>query len=137
MAARHEESISESGSKEVRLFDDEDRLVRTYIGYSWIFIMDSFGDWVAQLGHRQICPKCGRPQVEAKPGMAAKFEYQLDDNDAPRLHCEHCGQWSRLDVDWKSQILGGNPTEPEINANPTTAFQTGDSTPPDIGYRRE
>ena len=128
MASRHEENISDVGSKEIRLFDAKDRLIRTYIGYSWVFIMDSFGDWVAQMGHKQACPKCGRVQLEAKPGMAAKFEYQLDDDDAPHLHCEHCGQWSRLDIDWKKQILGGESAqgtnEPEIGIYPTTTFQT-------------
>lgn len=130
--------MSDSGSKVIRLFDAKGRPVGTYIGYSWVFIVDSFGDWVAQMGHKQTCPKCGLIQSEAKPGMAAKFEYQLDDDDAPRLHCEHCGKWSRLDVDWKTQILGGEnaqaKTEPEIGVSPTTAFQPGDRSHPRIGF---
>ena len=105
MAAKHRENISETGSKELHLLDAKDRLIRTFIGYKWVFITDSFGDWVAQMGPSQVCPNCHKRQIAAKPGKAAKFEYQLDDHDFPVLHCQHCSKWSRLDVDWKVQIL--------------------------------
>ena len=132
MAAKHKETISGDGSKELQLFDAKDRLIRTFLGYKWVFITDSFGDWVAQMGHTQVCPSCHKRQLAPNPGRAAKFEYQLDDDDFPVLHCQHCKRWSRLDVDWKVQILTKDkPDGPTLTSGDSALDVHGIPVPPE------
>lgn len=134
MATRHKEIVSKTGTKELQLFDAHGRLTKTFIGYKWVFITDSFGDWVAQIGQCQVCPVCHKPQTAAKPGKAAKFEYQLGDDDYPVLHCQHCHEWSRLELDWKADILTMDTRTDATIASGDTSFDVQDIlSPPQVG----